>query len=90
MWAASLQLLLMSCNLEQREAMPAQGNCCCLVRLPANRGEGGGGRGEGEGGGGITSSVITSKRTKEAEGARVKDDLRELPTRHRQRSEPGR
>lgn len=68
-WAVSLQLLLMSCNLEQREAMPAQGNCCCLVHSLANGG-----------GGGIRSSVLISKRTKEAEGDSVKDDLRALPT----------
>lgn len=68
-WAVSLQLLLMSCNLEQREAMPAQGNCCCLVHSPANGG-----------GGGIRSSVLISKRTKEAEGDSVKDDLCALPT----------
>lgn len=48
-WAVSLQLLLMSCNLEQQEAMPAQGNCCCLVHSLANRG------------GGIRSSVLISQ-----------------------------
>ena len=36
-WAASLQLLLMSCNREQQEAMPARGNCRCSVHLFSNR-----------------------------------------------------
>lgn len=39
-WAVSPPLLLMSCNLEQQEAMPAQGNCCCSVHSFTNRGGG--------------------------------------------------
>lgn len=62
-WAVSLQLLLMSCNLQQQEAMPARGNCCCAVRSFANRG------------GGIRSSVLISRRTKGAEGGGVRNDL---------------
>ena len=49
MWAVSLQRLLMSCNLEQQEALSAQGNCCCSEHSFAN------------GGGGIESSEIISR-----------------------------
>lgn len=63
MWAVSPQLILMSCNLEQQEAMPAQGNCCCSVHSLTNRG------------GGSRSLRAHFQRTKEVEGDGVRNNL---------------
>lgn len=62
-WAVSLQQVLMSCNLEQQEAMPAEGNCCCLVHSFTN------------GGGGNHILGAHFLRTKEAEGDGVRNSL---------------